>query len=260
MATLGTVLAVLIGAVFLAVPLLSRPLSRFVPASVQESFGSRMMSDLAITTSFCRSEDGLAALDKLAEELAVANGSPRPFRVTVADDDLLNAFAAPGGYIVLFRSVIEQAESPNEVAGVLAHEMSHVSEGHTARGLVEALGYGAFGLFSDDESMSAELVQSVVGGKYSRDDELEADLAGVHMLNRAGIGSKGLNTFFDRLSAMEGDVPGLLEFLSTHPTGDKRKAALREHTRDGRPALSADEWKALQNICAETGPVTYVRK
>ncbi|MCR9162671.1 MAG: M48 family metallopeptidase [bacterium] len=258
LAALGTFLAVSIGVLFLLIPFLSGFVSRFVPASVEATIGSQMIDELGKETEFCQGAEGLAALDTLVEALAEQTDGTYEFRVYVADQEVLNAFAAPGGHVVLYRSIIEEAESPNEVAGVLAHEMAHITNGHPARGMVEAMGYGVFRLFTMDESMGAELVKSTVTNHYSREDELEADQDGVALLNQAGFDSRGLLGFFDKLTERGQEIPGALEFLSTHPSGDTRKKALDHHVADGEVALSDDQWQALRSVCKETGSAVYV--
>jgi predicted Zn-dependent protease len=248
------VLAISLGAFFLAIPLLAGVLAKLVPMSVEAKVGQQMMDELSKGEKFCRSEAGLAALDGLVDRLSATTEGDYEFKVYVANDDVLNAFAAPGGHVVIYRTIIEEAEKPEEVAGVLAHEMAHVTEGHPRRGMVEALGYGVFRLVTPgDDNIGAELVKSAFANRYSRDDELEADRSGVGMLNAAGIDSRGLSVFFDRLSAKGQEVPGALEFLSTHPTGETRKAELEGLTKEGAPALTDEEWAALKKACEDTG-------
>jgi len=258
LAALGTFLAVSIGVLFLSIPFLSGFVARFVPASVEATIGAQMIDELGKETEFCQGAEGLAALDTMVEALAAQTDGTYEFRVYVADQEVLNAFAAPGGHIVLYRSIIDEAESANEVAGVLAHEMAHVTNGHPARGMVEAMGYGVFRLFTMDESMGAELVKATVTNHYSREDELEADRDGVDLLNTAGLDSRGLFAFFDRLSSRGQEIPGALEFLSTHPSGDTRKKALRDRVAEGKVSLTDEQWKALRGVCQETGTAMYV--
>ena len=258
LATLGTVLAISIGALFLAIPFLSGFVARFVPASVEATIGSQMIDELAKETEFCQDPEGLQALDAMVEALAAQTDGTYEFRIYVADEEVLNAFAAPGGHIVLYRSIIDEAEGPDEVAGVLAHEMAHITNGHPARGMVEAMGYGVFRLFTMDENMGAELVKSTLTNHYSREDELEADRSGVDLLNAAGLNSRGLLAFFDRLTDRGQEIPGALEFLSTHPSGDTRKDALQEYVVEGKTVLTEEQWTALRGVCKTTGSAMYV--
>lgn len=251
---IGTLLAIGLVSFFLAVPWMSGLLARFVPAPIEDEAGSRMISGLAENASFCQGDAGLEALDALVDRLA-RQVEGHAYHVYVVDQPVMNAFAAPGGHIVIFRTIIDEAQTPEEVAGVLAHEMAHVAEGHPSRGLVESLGYGIFGLLTPwgGEGIGAELTQQAITSAYSRDDELDADRRGVEMLNGAGIDSRGLLRFFDRMRQEGMEVPGALEFLSTHPTGDKRSGGIAELVEEGGPALSEPQWRALRQICQRTG-------
>ena len=258
-AAIGTTIAVSLFVFFLAIPFMSGFISRFVPATVEETVGAQMIEKLAAESNYCRDEEGLAALDGLVARLAATTDGIYHYKVYVVDEEVLNAFAAPGGHIVLYNEIIQQSESPNEMAGVLAHEMAHVANRHPARGMVEAMGYGVFRLLTPgDGSIGSEIAEKVLTGHYSREDELEADRYGVEMLNAAGVDSTGLNQFFNRLQAMDDDVPGALEFLSTHPSGDTRKNALEGLSETGKPALTDEEWEHLRNVCSETGKPSAV--
>jgi len=254
MTRIGTALAVLLLLGFVTFPFLSGFAAPFVPTSVQEPIGAQMIESTAAEAPLCNGPEGKAALEKLATKLATASGSDNTFKIYVADADVLNAFAAPGGHIVLFRAIIDNAKGPNEVAGVLGHEMGHVVEDHPAKGVVEALGYGIFGVLVPGGSADTNAVaQTMLTSAHSRSDELDADRVGVEMLNAAGIDSHGLIDFFATLEAQGNEIPGALEFLSTHPTGDTRTSRLEEHVADGDVAMTEADWDALKKMCGSTG-------
>ncbi len=254
MARIGTALAITLLVGFVSFPLLSGFAAPFVPNSVQLPIGAQMIESTAAEAPLCTGEEGRAALESLATKLAAASDSDARFRIYVADADVLNAFAAPGGYIVLYRAIIDNAQGPAEVAGVLAHEMGHVVEDHPAKGVVEAAGYGIFGLLVPGGGAdTAGLAKTLLTSAHSRGDELEADLVGVEMLNETGIDSRGLVSFFKTLDEQGSTIPGALEFVSTHPTGATRTAKLEEHMKEGKPALTEAEWEALKSICTTTG-------
>jgi predicted Zn-dependent protease len=250
---IGTILAIALVVFFLSIPLLSGVLARFVPAGVQDKAGRMVVDQVGETSKFCTDDAGLAALDGLVDELAAKSDGTK-FQVYVVDEKVMNAFAAPGGHVVIFSSIIESAETPEEVAGVLAHEMAHVIEGHPNEGLVRALGYGIFGLLAPGGGdIGPEVAKAVITGAYSRDDELDADRVGVGLLNDAGIDSRGLARFFQRMHEAGDDVPGALELVSTHPTGEHRTEAVRPIEKAGDAALSAEGWQALRNVCSTRG-------
>lgn len=253
LARIGTIIAVVLLVLAVSLPLWSGLLARFLPRSVEASVGDSLVASLP-QEQFCRGDQGLAALDRVVQRLAEAAGSEEEFQVFVVDADVFNAFAAPGGRIVLFRPIIESAEDPAEVAGVLAHEMAHVLERHPSKAIVQALGYGIFGLLNPGaDTVGSDAAQALMTNHYSRNDELDADRVGVEMLNAAGYDSRGLMAFFTRLEQLGAKIPGALEFLSTHPTGDRRAAALQGLARDGSVVLDDEGWAALRSVCKETG-------
>jgi predicted Zn-dependent protease len=254
LARLGTILAVVLLLLIVTFPLLSGFVAPLVPDRVQGPVGAEMVKSAAAQGEFCRGEQGRAALEGLARRLAEADDDDKTYKIYVNDADVLNAFAAPGGHIVLFRGVIEHADSADEVAGVLSHEMGHVAEDHPAKGLVEALGYGVFGLLTPfGDADSSALARTLLTNHYSRSDELDADRVGVEMLNRAGLDSHGLLAFFEHIKKAGAEIPGALEFLSTHPSGDSRSDAVADLVQDGEPALDDAQWQALRTICQDKG-------
>jgi predicted Zn-dependent protease len=253
LAIIGTVLAVVLALFFLSIPLLAGVLARFVPASVADSIGKQVIAEARGNHRYCSDAAGLRALDALVDRLAAEADYEGQFHVVVVDADVLNAFAAPGGHMVVFRAILDEAADPQEFAGVLAHEMSHEIVGHPSKAVVKSAGYGVFSLLTPGGStMGSQVAQQVVASSYSRDDELEADRRGVQLLNVAGIDSRGLARFFDTMHAKGGDVPGALEFMATHPTGEHRQTQLASLSREGAAALDDAQWQALRNVCTST--------
>jgi predicted Zn-dependent protease len=253
-ARVGTILAIALLALIVSFPFLSGFVAPLVPDRVQDPVGQQMVAATAEQGAFCRDPEGIAALQKLVDRLAIAADDDRTYRVYVSNADVLNAFAAPGGHVVIFRAIIDHADTPEEVAGVVAHEMGHVVEDHPAKGLVEAVGYGIFGLLIPGGSAdTAVIARSLLTNHYSRSDELDADRVGVEMLNESGVDSRGLIAFFEHMKAEGNEIPGALEFLSTHPSGDTRSHKLEDLIREGEPAMTAQEWAALRKVCDTTG-------
>jgi predicted Zn-dependent protease len=252
LAVIGTMLAILLLVAFIAFPLFSGLVAPLVPERVVDAVGAEMVKDTASKGSFCVEPQGKAALERLVGRLA-ANAGERNFKIYVSDQEVVNAFAAPGGHIVLYQPILAQASSAEEVAGVLAHEMGHVVEDHPTQALVEAVGYGIFNAMTPGDPETQKVAKALLTNHYSRSHELEADRHGVALLNAAGIDSRGLFSFFDRMKESGDDIPGALQYLSTHPSGDTRRSNLEDVASEGEAALSEAEWKALQGICAQTG-------
>jgi predicted Zn-dependent protease len=173
--------------------------------------------------------------------------------VRVVDSKMVNAFAVPGGQIGILSGLIEKADTADELAGVLAHEIGHVVHRHPTEGLLRQLGLAAtmellLGGSGTGIEDAAGLGNTLLTLSYSREAEAEADATALAILGRAGIDGHGLHRFFQRLE-QEGDlgssVPSL---LLTHPPTAERLAATAV-APSGARALDTGQWQALQAIC-----------
>ncbi len=147
----------------------------------------------------------------------------------IADDGLVNAFAAPGGWTYLSTGLILQSADCAELAGVMGHELAHVTQRHSVKAIEKAFAAEQLAGFFLDEGLARDgallIFQVVQNTKFSRDDEAEADAVGLQIAHDAGYTPYGLADFFRKLLAMEsgGRLP---DFLSSHPATDKRVAAV----------------------------------
>jgi len=194
-------------------------------------------TDKAVRRQYPASTDTtlIAYVDSVGR--AVAAHSPRtgvPFRFTVLQSDVVNAFAAPGGYIYVTTGLLKTAEDESELAGVLAHEIGHVAARHAVRAMQNMLGAQIVTrlLLGDTEPglwhQVASTGASLFSLKNSRDHELEADQYGLRLAYEAGYDPEGLIRFLEHLRKLHGDgAHGVQGWLSTHPANDQRIAAAR---------------------------------
>ncbi len=247
----GTILALGFLAAGLSLPLTGRLGAFLLPQSTRSQIGDALVVSLP-EGKFCRNKAGLAALHGLVDKLADVSESDQEFRVYVVQSETLNAFAAPGGRIVIFSPIIEKAQTAEEMASTLSHEMAHALERHPSTGVVESLGLGVLSLLNPGaERLGVGVAETLRQMKNSRDDELDADRVGVELLNEAGFDSRGGIAFFERLTAERDGTPP--ELLSTHPSDAARIEALEKVVRDGAPVLDNASWAALRDVCSETG-------
>jgi predicted Zn-dependent protease len=176
-------------------------------------------------------------------------GTRLQYRWFVADRPEINAFAAPGGVVVVFRGLIQAAETPEEAAGVIAHEVAHVELRHSLRAAVKGMGLRALlSIALGDLSGSAleRVAADLTELRFSRDAEREADSEGVRRMAAAGLDPQGMIRFFERLQQHEGTTMPAL--LSTHPATAERLERLRREaaaaTHESTP-LSLD-WAAVK--------------
>lgn len=252
----GMAVLILATVLIVGVPRLAGPLARAVPPEWEESFGDGIAASMVSGNRGCHDAAGEKALDALVQRLAAGYQTPYSFKVRVSRDSTINAFAAPGGHIVFLDGLIQSAQFPEELAGVLAHEMAHVVRRHPLEGLIRAMGLRlVIGMLIGDASgvLSglAGVGEHLLLLSYSRDKEAEADRLGVEMLNRAGIRADGLATFFKRLQEKNKGSPlAGISFLSTHPLHEERIHAIKSLAQADGIAMTGTEWAAVRNICA----------
>jgi len=243
-----------VGLVFFALfaaPLLSAWIAPLVPVSwerkIADSYIGALMSAFG-GGAFCTGPDGVAALDDLAARLTAKAKSDYDIRIRVSSHKEINAFAMPGGDIVVFRGLIDFAESPDEVAAVVAHELGHLIHRHPTQALVRAFGFDLFFSFLTGSSILSDLGGQMIALSHSREAEREADALGLRLLGDADLRRDGMERFFERLEKEKGSLPGLLRYFSTHPPTEERA----EHAHSdagGAQALSPEAWRALQHVC-----------
>src|SRR5581483_9354559 len=184
-------------------PRLVDPVARAVPMRWEEVIGRQITEKFVRQASECTEASGKAALQLLGERLSETLPDSLPVKLQVRRSQAINAFALPGGYIVVFQGLVRAARSSEEVAGVIAHEMAHQIRRHPMRGLVRSIGLrmisGAMiGDFSVTATSGTYLGETLFSLSYNRGDESEADRLGVEMLNKANMRGDGLVDFLTR--------------------------------------------------------------
>lgn len=180
----------------------------------------------------------------------IEDGVPElEWEFTLLDSDVINAFALPGGKVFLSRGLAQRLDSEAQLAGVLGHEIGHVTARHGNQRISKQLGFNiALGVaavavgVADEDSKVREVGQYAVpalaiGGnvvllKYGRDEESEADMLGVRYMTRAGYNPMGQVQVMQVLAAASGGGARQIEWLSTHPYPETRIARLQELIHD----------------------------
>ena len=250
----GTVIASLI-AVWMSGISPAKAVASLLPSSAREMLGEQVVGSITRDRATCTAPAGLAALDQLTARLSAAAGTRQKFKVVVIDWDVLNAFATPGERIVLTRALIESAKSPDEVAGVLAHEMGHGIELHPEAGIVRGIGLAAATelIFGGAGGSLANIGVLLTQLSYSREAEREADAHALKILKAAKVSPHGLLDFFDRIAKTEKDGDGPPGVFRSHPqTQERREVVAAAGGYSATPALTAQDWAALQGLCSVT--------
>jgi len=252
-------IVVTLAAIYFLYPHANRILVSLMPTSWAETAGEMVIDHMyggLNRGQQCAKAEGQALLDRWADELA-PEGTPYDIKVRVARTSEINAFAAPGGQIVILKGLIDKADGPDEVAGVLAHEIGHAYHKHPMQGLVSALGLGIISqIFGGDAGTVATLVLS---SSYSRDAERQADQTALDILYDQGISAEGFIEFFRKIKDLQGKYADseLFQIVASHPLTSERIEHVEDHIHDKetdkgltfKASATDEEWQALKNIC-----------
>ena len=221
-----------------------------VPITVDQEVGKMFEGEFVAFKDAVPPNQATQALTLIVEKLKAAQADQRfDFKLSVQRNKEVNAFAAPGGLIVVYTGLINEAGSAEEVAGVLAHEMAHATRRHSMRQLIYQAGVlPLMGLLvgSSDAAALFQNLGQLSELKFSRTQEEDADITGFDTLVAARISTEGMARFFDRLAEAGGAPPS---FLSTHPSSVDRSAAIRARTKAlvrADPEPLEIDWKAVK--------------
>jgi predicted Zn-dependent protease len=170
----------------------------------------------------------------------------------IDDPKTLNAFAAPGGYIFVYTGILKFLDNKDDFAGVMGHEMAHADRRHSTNQLTKQYGIGLMlSLISGgDPGTLSQVLASLVGLKFSRDHESEADEYSVVYLCGTQYAANGAASFFEKLIKEGANTPP--EFLSTHPNPDNRVEEINtqatERGCDTTFDSSINEWHNFQKL------------
>lgn len=249
----------LAGAFLVGIPYAADPLARAMPEKYRTQIADISWSQVDTFTAQCDDADeATRILNDLAYRIMERSGVPKRDNIwiTIADAGFPNAFALPDDSIIVTDELIGMAEHPDELTGVLAHEIAHIEHNHIMKNVIRQIGAGIFFdvVFGGAGAGQAVAIASVnlAGLRFSRDDERDADSRGMDYLDAASISTAGIARMFDRFEAYAadegaGDIPTM---LSTHPASQERAIAARARARDGlAPSLSDRDWRIVQQAC-----------
>lgn len=197
-----------------------------IPIAQEVQFGSQAFERIRGQLKLVESGPDYEVVQRLGVRLT--RDSPYTYNFYVAEDKAVNAFAMPGGIVVVFTGLIDATRRPEELAGVLAHEVQHVEQRHSLEALVKNLGLRGLWLLVTGDIGGGLLGQAaleVTSLSFSRAAEEEADREGFNTLVQNNIDPSGMADFFQILGDKEGASPP--PFLSTHPASGERRETLQ---------------------------------
>lgn len=249
-ATVSVALMILFG-----LPALADRIAPLIPLSLERRIGDIAEKQVTALSDgkACDASDGTAALAELVAKVrTAAEVAPAGAPIVVASP-VANAFALPGGRVVIFNGLIAAADNPDELAGVLGHEFGHLKHRDGMRNLIHAGGLSFLaGMMYGDVTCGSTLVvasRTLVNASYSREVEDEADAYSIATMQRLRRSPQAMGDLLTRITAKQGGEA--VSWLSSHPLTKDRLDRMRAATSraDGPPLLSPEQWTALKAIC-----------
>jgi hypothetical protein len=258
--SLAAVCSILVMAIY-GIPYAADRLAPLVPYAVEARLGEAVDGQIRaiLGGETCETPAGRAALDKLIGTLAVAGGATdamrEALRGAVLASDMPNAIALPGGRIYLFAGLLDKAEAPDEIAGVVAHEIGHAQHRDAMRRLIQTGGTTfVLGLLLGDVTGGGAVIvaaRSLLDASYSRDTERRADDYAVAAMTALGRSPVGMGELLVRVTGdgRRGTI------LDSHPMSAERLDRMKGAAGAvaGPPILTDAEWRALKDICEKAG-------
>lgn len=207
----------------------------------------------------CMDSELICSLDTLTGILCKGSRIPvRKIKIHVLINPEINAFALPDGHLIVYTGLIREMKSPEEICGVLAHELAHLENGHVMKKLVREVGLNLLltltsgGGGAEVPRKTAKLLSSTA---FDRQMERDADLQAVDYLIQAGISPQPFADFITRLGTKDGNAAYMLTWISTHPEPVVRGRYLRSKmpakSFSSRSLMSPESWEHLRTKACE---------
>jgi Zn-dependent protease with chaperone function len=197
-----------------------------IPYEWEQKIGSFAFENYLLGKQNIDNPNVKSAIKTIIDRIDQFDDSEITYEVAVIDAEMVNAFAFPGGFVVVTSGLINNADNPEQVAGVLSHELTHVIERHGMRKLARQAGLGILiGIVLGDTSALSQLVElssQLDSLSFDRDQERLADEGAIKIMQAAGLSPQNFVAFFktlQQLDSVAGDIP---EIFRTHPLTDER--------------------------------------
>jgi beta-barrel assembly-enhancing protease len=197
-----------------------------VSMETEKKIGDSVLGSLNIDTSKPQTGAAIESVRKIGEQLT--KGSRYKYQFYVVENKDINAFAVPGGTIIVNSELLKKADSPNELAAVLAHEVQHVEQRHSLKNMLNSAGIAAVVMLvlGDTNAVMMIMAQQISTQYFSRQVEAEADLKGLDLLDKNHIDASGMATFFKKMELAYKGQDKMPTWFSSHPETQARiKAA-----------------------------------
>lgn len=203
---------------FFFVPFLAENIANQIPIKYEVEMGDKIYAQTIESSKIDQNKTIL--LNEFYKELH--QKTPYPIHITCVKDDVVNAFALPGGNIIIYEGILDKLNRTESLAALLGHEATHITERHATRSLLKSIGgYMIVSLLLGDftgvVAVVADNAQAISNLSYSRELEMDADNHSIALLLEQRIDINGMVSLFEVLQKEEKNQSETLSFLSTHP-------------------------------------------
>jgi len=239
--------------------ILTPVIAKNFPKSWEESLGEYAVNSLIEGSKTCTTNPGDEALLKILSSLKNDDLQASEVSIKVVESQQSNAFAAPNKQVIIYSGLIDEAQSPEELAGVVAHELAHVIKKHSTEAFIRQVGASTMiSLMLGSSDITASLGAlgfSLIDLSYSREKETEADRIALILLKKNNIDPIGFKDFLERMSHSNED--SIYSYMSTHPQAKDRISLIQsdDKSKEYKMLLSNKEWQDLKNICDNIPPL-----
>ena len=223
---------------------------------IEEKLGDVYWDLFSHSEEFIEQPEAVTPIDSMLAVLCRANGIDRNrVQLHLVQSEEINAYACPGDHLVVYTSLVGACTRPEELCGVLAHELAHITSGHVMRKLIKEIGLTTLTvLVSGNGGGEAfgEVMRVLSSTAYDRSLEREADQLAITYLLQSGVDPRPLGDFLLRISADE-ELPSFAEWISTHPDSEKRSRWIYQRADEVgtkksscAPLMTQEEWDSYQ--------------
>ncbi len=225
-----------------------------VTKNSEEKISEFIKENIERTEDVIKDKEIVQKIDSLLKRIMDSNNMDEDVKLIILDKEAINAFALPTDYLIINSGLIQACESAEALSGVMAHELGHIRLNHVRKKIIKELGVSV--LVSSTSGSGGEVARQITktlsSSAYDRSLEEEADEKAVEYLIKAHINPEPLATFFYLLSTKEPEFISDFEWLSTHPTSEKRAEQIIElmnangQNKAYNDALSVESWTTLK--------------
>lgn len=241
---------------FWLIPASAPAIAKAIPLSWEKRLSNLVFKQLVGEQRVCLDKDINHIIDKIGKKLS-AGKALVPIKLLVVQSETVNAYALPAGRIVIHSQLIADAQSPEELAAVVAHEIGHIANNHVMENAVRSLGIlGLLDVATGGGGTVIYFITQLYNSTYSRDKEREADEYAARLMTSQGYSLEGMVTFFSRMNETHrsnkttNQISDYLQWISTHPATDERIKFFIQYPKPNKQnrVMSDAEWQNLKDL------------